>query len=208
MHRYTISPHPPSFDSQPWFPLIVRIEGFSSTISTSDLASQMVTQLQSLATSFQVRLQSVRVWGALVAFTSPGPMQPLTVRVHDPLSFNAQSTDGPQSTTSEVITDYPDLMSRARVGFRYSSAQYQRAIVVGGAGAGSRMLTISGGGPNSVVYFKLVWRPNSSSVPQLSNETEEIMSITSESDSEVLVLPYKQRVQVSGRKGSSSKNVR
>jgi hypothetical protein len=150
-----IAPHPPDFVSIPWYSLIVRIENPGAIVSTIGLQAALASQLGITFTNsaVSVRLQSVRVWGALASGTTP--LQPVTVVIFDPIQSLAVLT----SRVLEQITDYPDQVTRACIGYKYPKAQ--REVSLGISNAGNQSLLASNGlGANSVVYFKVQWRPN------------------------------------------------
>lgn len=165
--RFRISPHPPSFDAIPWNNLTVRITGASTPITTLTLQVAIAQQLGITFTAGQtnVRLQSVRVWGQLVA---TGQLQPLAVTVFDPLAavFSSSPATTPPTRVLEVLQDFPDYVSRACVAYKYPKAQRELSLFIQGTGAqNASLLAASGLGVDSVIYFNVHWRPANTTTP-------------------------------------------
>jgi hypothetical protein len=143
--------HPPDFVSIPWYNLVVRIENPGVVVTTVGLQAAIASQLGVTFTGgvIDVRVQTVRVWGALVSGTTP--LQPVSIVIFD--VFSAVG-----SRVLEQITDYPDQVTRACIGYRYPKAQREMSLRVSNTGP-ANLLAANGLGTNSVVYFKLQWRP-------------------------------------------------
>jgi hypothetical protein len=155
--RYTVSPHPSSFVSAPWYPLVVRIDSPATpTITTIQLRDAIVSQLGITLTILNVRLQTVRLWSAI---SGSSPPERLFVQVLDPISAIFGSLTAPNLRILEQLTDYPDAVNRACIGYRYPKAQREVAILCNGTDSSS-LLRTSGMGPGSVLYFYLQWRSN------------------------------------------------
>jgi hypothetical protein len=167
MRKIRVTPQPPPFEMQPWFPLIVRLLNPGVSINVVSIQNAIATQLQEDPASFVVefRLQSARFWGALA---TPGTMVPLTVRFFDPLSIQSIAATA-SSDTAMVIQDYPDVVNRARVGFKYSKAQ-QNHTIGSTIGSSSVVFTTTGMGTNSVAYISLLWRPRDTVAPTIQEE--------------------------------------
>jgi uncharacterized membrane protein YfbV (UPF0208 family) len=149
-----IAPHPPDFVSIPWYTLIVRIENPGVFVTTTILQAAIASQLgvTFAGANVGVRLQSVRVWGALASGTTP--LQPVSVVIFDPI-FAGQLTN----RVLEQITDYPDQVTRACIGYKYPKAQREVNFSITNV-TPLNLLAANGLGNNSVVYFKVQWRPN------------------------------------------------
>jgi hypothetical protein len=74
------------------------------------------------AGNIDVRLQMVRVWGALATGTSA--LQLLSVAIFDPI----QTTQATTQRILEQITDFPDQVTRACIGYKYPKAQREASL--------------------------------------------------------------------------------
>jgi hypothetical protein len=159
---------PPEFTSRPWYNLVVRIDNPGLTVTSAQLSAAIGTQLGFAGTNlFQFRLDSVRLWGALVPPTGTTPLQPCVLTILDPIAEADLATVGSQRTL-EQYTRFPDQVNRASVGFQYPAAQQCISLA---SVTGFNLLNISGAGTNSVVYFKLRWRSNVNTAPTSVNMT-------------------------------------
>jgi len=110
----------------------------------------------------------VKVWGALVSGTNV--LQPITMLVIDPIGIAAASGFGTGQRVLEQITDFPDQVSRSRVGYEYPKAQREFSLLISNAGAGApALLGLSGVGANSVAYIHLQWRATALTAPVLDD---------------------------------------
>lgn len=159
--RLTIPNHPTEFMSRPWFPVILRIDNPPQTLTLGQINGALNTQLALSGPAFSFRFLDVRLWGPL-----PVTANALILLVHD--VFQAASVVSTSFSVLEQITNYGDAVNRARVGYRYSTAQQQLSI---GASALSSfpLFVISGAGPTSVMYIKLLWRVNTSVPARVEN---------------------------------------
>jgi len=165
--------HPPAFVSFPWYNLIVRINNPGTVVTNGNLFTAMVSQLNlvagSTASGFAVRLQSVRFWGAIVAPSQTSPLAPCFMSVIDPITILFGSSAA--RNVLEQLTDYPDMFQRACVGYHYPKAQREYSLPLDNSAQNYELLNLSGGGPNSVLYFSLQWRINNRTVPSTLAET-------------------------------------
>jgi hypothetical protein len=174
-----IPSQPPSFVSFPWYPLTVRLAGVNTPIISANLFAQMTTQLNLVATVFSVRLQHVKVWGALVPPNGSAVLQPLTIQILDPIGATAASAIGGTGTrVLEQLTDFPDQVNRSSIGYIYPRAQREFAFTIN-ATSTVPLIVASGVGPNSVVYLHLQWRVDTVvPIPSLiPGETEDFVDI-------------------------------
>jgi hypothetical protein len=150
-----IAPHPPDFVSIPWYNLVVRLEDPGTLVTTVGLQAALASQLGVTFTigAVAVRLQSVRVWGALSSGTTP--LQPITIVIFDPIQTLAVLSQ----RVLEQITDYPDQVTRACIGYKYPKAQREASLGIANTTV-QTLLATNGLGTNSVIYFKVQWRPN------------------------------------------------
>jgi len=148
--RIKVPNHPPEFTSRPWFPLIVRIPDVS-TITHGSLRTNLLTQLGfgAATNTLCVRIKSIRVWGPIPV--TPAPLNCIFYDTFVDVSVS------PTDSILEQITDFPDAVNRARVGYQYSDAQYNRSNVLL-ATSTLPFVSTSGAGPGSVAYVQLLWR--------------------------------------------------
>jgi len=161
-HKIKVPNHPPEFVSQPWFNLTVRISNPSLIVDLGKVFDSLAVQLAGLnlatAGNCLARIFAVEVWGPI-----PTTNMPLNVRFYDIFDhITGSQPSGP--LTIQEITDYADQVNRARVGYRYSTAQ-QQAVVLLATGSTDRLCYVTGGGNGSVMYIRLVWRPQYASAP-------------------------------------------
>lgn len=167
-HRLKVPNHPPDFMSVPWNPLVVRMNNPTGIVDHGALYNAITTQLAGLSFTgsiIVVRLQSVRIWGPI-----PTTNTPLNVRFYDLFDEVAGSTPA-GNLALEEMTDYADQVNRARVGYCYSSAQQQKALLVT-TGSNDKIMYVTGAGAGSVAYFHLMWRPFSQGAPPQLLEEE------------------------------------
>jgi hypothetical protein len=162
-----VAPHPPDFVSFPWINIIIRIADPPTAITDTLLHSAIVSQIgltPSITTyRYVVRMQSVRVWGAIVPPNSGTVLPPVTMLVFDPIN------EGSTGHVLEQITGFPDMFQRAAVGYHYPKAQREYARILTGS---APLVTLSGVGVNSVAYFHVQLRINQTVPPSnFSSET-------------------------------------
>ena len=174
-----IMPHPPDFTSFPWYDLIVRIEGPPTSLTGAVLNAAFNNQT-GLATSSGIafRLQSVRVWGAIIPMNSGNILQPLVVVVLDPIGATAASNvGGTGPRVLQQITDYPNQVSRACIGYRYPKAQREFSFSTNASNT-TPLLNMTGVGPGSVLYYHVQWRADNIIVPSLTKaDSIEVISL-------------------------------
>jgi hypothetical protein len=183
-----ISPHPPDFTSIPWFNLVVRVINPPVNLTTILLQAAMSQQLGITFTlsNVDVRLQMVRVWGALATGTSA--LQLLSVAIFDTI----QTTQGTVPRVLEQITDFPDQVTRACIGYRYPKAQRETSLRLTNINP-ITLLAIDGAGPNSVAYFNLQWRPTAN-LPTIQDWIKKALNtqpLSDDEDSEVEIVSTK-----------------
>jgi len=176
-HRLKVPSHPTEFMSRPWFPLTVRIDNVGVDVSFLNLRSSILTQLGfGLATnSLNVRFRSIRLWGPIPVGTSP-----LNMIVYD--VFNDSPSGSSTEGVLEQITDYPDAVNRAAVGYEFSTAQQQMSVTLV-AGNGQAITSQTGAGPSSVMYINLLWRiftttPTTNGDDEYDSEIEVISQVS------------------------------
>jgi len=149
--RIRVPSHPPEFMSRPWYNLVLRIEDPGTNISLAAIRSALLTQLGFGAStiSASICLNSVRAWGPV-----PVPPNPVVMIVYDPFFDDALSAN---NSILEQITDYPDGVNRACVGYRYSTASFQRSIITSTATT-KNMFAFSGMPTGSIVYLDILWQ--------------------------------------------------
>lgn len=164
--RFNPSIHPPDFMAIPWFNLTVRLENFTSiahSIEASGVVSlpaQLKSQLNlPVATVIEFRVQSVRIWGAILPMNSGSALSNLRAQLWSVVPMIPQST-GATFVILEDISAYPDQVSRASLGFTWPKSQ--QAIPLQEGTSGTLVTLSSGGGAGVVAYFKVVWRPRPS----------------------------------------------
>lgn len=160
--KLAISSQPTDFTSRPWYNLTVRIESPPANISALTIATAIASQLGiGVASNYQMRLTSVRFWGALVSNSASAPLKPVVLSILDPIGESDLASTGSQRTL-EQFTRYPDQVNRAAVGFRYPPAQQCVSL----APVTTFVLySLVGAGADSVMYVDLRWRPNVNSSP-------------------------------------------
>lgn len=175
-HKLKVKPHPPEFTSRPWFPLVVRCENLGTSFSANGLALNLLSQLDlPSVTPIFLRLQSVKIWGALVPFGS-GPLKPLTVGFLDFIAENTSSganTVVAENRILEQYTSYPDLVNRASLGYHYSAA-HSNLVLNNNNSYDTPLMALDGVGDGSVAYYYVLWRTGrvTPTLNQLSNKSE------------------------------------
>lgn len=183
-----IPPHPTEFVSCPWFNLTVRAIAPVANFTVNALFTAMNNQLNDqLIGPVAVRLQHVKVWGALTASTAI--LQPITMIVIDPIGLAAASGFGTGPRVLEQITDFPDQVSRSRVGYEYPKAQREFSLLINSGAGGPNLLTLSGVGTNSVLYMHLQWRTFPTTAP-----VDEFDDLTLDEDVRSVRTPVRRRV--------------
>lgn len=146
-----------------------------ATVTSVLLQAAISTQLGIAFTGsiVNVRLQAVRVWGALKANDASTSLQPLSVNILDPVAstFNGSIAN----RVLEALTDYPDAVKRAAVGYKYPEAQREVSLYLANA-TPVTLLQINGGGADSVVYFNIQWRAAAGTPPPVLDEGLEIIN--------------------------------
>jgi hypothetical protein len=169
-HRLRVPHIPPEFTAVPWYPLTVRIQNPSATVTLLDLRTNIQSQL-GFTTNYivDVRLQYVQLWGALVSPSGSSFLNPVTLSCWDPFS-----SLGDGRAILEVLTDYPDQVNRASVGYQYSFAQRQVSVRLS---TSARLFSCEGVGPGAIMYVRLFWRsPNISIQSSQVEDFERIQS--------------------------------
>jgi hypothetical protein len=105
-----------------------------------------------------IRIRTIRAWGALPTFNSTAPLQPVTMVVYDLFRAFQQTATVDTSRILEQITSYPDLVSRACVGYRYDKSHSELSVAISSNANAFPIAGFSGMGPNSVVYIDILWR--------------------------------------------------
>jgi len=157
-------PHPTDFMSIPWFNLVVRVQDFNSITFGIDatgaisLYEAIRTQLQlSLNDTLEYRVQTVRIWGPLVAMNSATALQPLRARFWSLVPQIATTSSSSAFAVLEEISSYPDQVSRAALGFVYPKSQ--QAIPIQNNTSGTLVSLVLGAGTGNVAYVNVLWRP-------------------------------------------------
>jgi len=173
-----VSPHPPDFTSFPWYNLIIRLVNPPSLVSSITLFQNFLTQtgLGGLGDGIDFRFQSVRVWAPLVPMNAATTLQPLTVSVLDPIGATpASAVGGTGQRVLEQLTDYPDQVSRACVGYVYPKAQREFAFsTVNNINVPLLNITAAGSGAGAVAYFNVQWRAANFIAPPNVERSESI----------------------------------
>jgi hypothetical protein len=136
MHKLSTPAHPFQFNIQPWFSLTVRLTSLTTSLSIQGLRLAMISQLGLNFTgasdsTFDVRLQRAYFWGGLLPMNSASVLQPLTVTVRDLFITIGNDSGFPDLNSLNVLeqyADYPNQVSRAKLGFEYSDAHKQAVI--------------------------------------------------------------------------------
>jgi len=95
------------------------------------------------------RFRTVRAWGPI-----PVASAPVIANIYDIFTDPAATTT---DSILETITDYPDMVNRACIAYRYPLAQSERSVITSVA-TGTVYLGLSGMGPGSIVYIECLWR--------------------------------------------------
>jgi hypothetical protein len=172
--KFQPMPHPPDFMSRPWYALVVRINNVGTSLTSQGLATALNEQLSITVTGgfLNIRLLSIRAWGAIVPMNSTSALSPLVMVVND--LFNAVTSG--TTRILEQITSYPDQVSRACVGYKYDRAHQDLSIFMTTSGADiTNIAQFSGMGAHSVVYVHLLWRC-SINAPTFEEEWDDVQS--------------------------------
>ena len=154
--RLLVPPHPTEFVSNPWWNVVVRIINPPALVTTNILHAAIVSQLGITAPAVEVRLQNVKLWGAIVAQNAQTVLQPIQIHVQDPIALSTASGNGGIGQRELMsITDFPDQVSRSRVGYVYPKAQREFAIAVTPTSAGA-LWGINGGVGNGAIMLVYV----------------------------------------------------
>lgn len=168
-HRLTVPNHPTDYCSQPWFSLVLRIINPTGGITFGELYTAFTQQLNGIsfnASTLNVRIFSIRVWGPI-----PTTNAPLRMTVRDIFDDAVVSTTGVGNL--EIIENFADQVNRARVGYEFSAAQQQKSLFVI-ANTSDQIVALSGAGAGSVAYIRLLWRPYSASTGLSSNDVDQL----------------------------------
>jgi hypothetical protein len=150
-----VQPQPPEFASRPWFPLTVRLDAPGTIVTVRNVIDAALTQLGfGLTTPVAIRLQHIKVWGALTSFGAGSPLRPLSVAFND---FIGETSTSTLMRILEQYTRYPDQVNRACVGYEYGFA-HSAVTLLSIAAADIQLLNLIGGGADSVVYVHLLFR--------------------------------------------------
>jgi hypothetical protein len=157
MRKLVVDPHPNEFTFRPWFPLTLRIEPTGLNITLGEVQAALSTQLgtASAFSSFWVRFQEVRCWGSLRAMNAGTSLQPIVIQPND--LFSGFSFASGQEDVLESYSDYPDQVSRARIGYSYSFAQQQVSVFLN-QGSTLVLLRTTGMATGSIILIRLLWR--------------------------------------------------
>jgi hypothetical protein len=172
--KFQPMPHPPDFMSRPWYALVVRINNPGNSLSTQDVATALNEQLSITVTGgfLNIRLLSIRAWGAIVPMNSTNALSPLVMVVNDLFTAVSSST----TRILEQITSYPDQVSRACVGYKYDRAHQDLSIFMTTTTTNNTNIAqFSGMGTHSVVYVHLLWRCSISN-PTFEEEWDDVQS--------------------------------
>lgn len=157
-------PHPTDFISIPWYNLVVRVQDFTTITFGIDATGNpsvyesIRTQLQlSLNDVLEYRIQTVRIWGPIVAMNAATPLQPLRARFWSLVPQVATAAGSSSFLVLEEISSYPDQVSRASLGFVYPKSQ--QAIPIQQNNSGTLVSLTLGGGTGNVAYINVCWRP-------------------------------------------------
>lgn len=154
-HKLRVPNHPPEIEVQPWYHLVVAFpSGNYTNVTMGDVYSRLTAQsgiTVSGTAIFALRIRSTRVWG-------PIPVNPSLLRVvfrdiFDDSIGTVANTPG----VLDVIGNYGDAVNRARVGYQYSTAQQQKAVLAS-SGAIDSFINITTTG-DTTIYVDLLWRP-------------------------------------------------
>jgi len=148
--KINIPNHPTEFMSRPWFQLVLRIDNPGTSVTLGQIHGALGTQLgftPPAATAY--RFLDLRLWGPL-----PVTANALIMIVFD---IFTPGVGGVVHGVLEQITNYADAVNRARIGYRFPTAQQQQSNVATSTTA-TPLCSISGAGPSAVLYIKLLWR--------------------------------------------------
>jgi hypothetical protein len=172
--KFQPMPHPPDFMSRPWYALVVRIDNVGTQLTTQNLATALGDQLSVTVQGgfLNIRLLSIRAWGALLPMNSTNTLAPLIMVVNDLFTGLSSST----TRILEQITSYPDQVSRACVGYKYDRAHQDLSLFMTTTTTGNTNIAqFSGMGANSVVYLQVLWRC-SVNAPTFEEEWDDVQS--------------------------------
>jgi len=158
-HRIRVPSHPPEFMYRPWYALQVRIDDVASLgdgfLTTTELAAKIESQLGISVSGdiLNVRIQEVKAWGNLA-----GALNPVTMVVYDLVAATQFLGSGPSiaERTLEVIREYPDVVNRAAVGYKYSKVQQNVSVWLSTSPQTAKALWNFQG--CSLAYVYLLWR--------------------------------------------------
>jgi hypothetical protein len=172
-HRLRLNPHPPSFEGQPWFHTMVRVDSPPANLTKLVLFNAITSQLQlGFTAGIDVRMISARFWGAIPSGNTTDVPQPVQIRLKDPLSLTSVASST-ATDTQIVLIDYPDMVNRACVGYKYSRAQ-QAAVINLLPGETNTLANTTGMGANSVAYYEILWRSGANSLPNIGPSIVEV----------------------------------
>jgi len=105
---------------------------------------------------------------------SSTPLLPVVALIFDPIGATSVSVvGGTGQRVLEQLTDYPDQVNRAVVGYDYPKAQREFSLSCGTVSPGVPLVNYTGGGVNSVVYFHIQWRNTQNIAPALASASGE-----------------------------------
>lgn len=150
--------HPPEFVPNPWYNLIVRIQGvidLTTGVLNLRLREQLALRGTAAQNFIQLRIINVRVWGPIVPMDSSAALSPLRVFFWNLLPPRPIS-DSSGFSIQEECYDFPDQVRRSAVGYEYPLAQQQIAF---NPNDSQPILHLTdGAGPGNLVYVRLLWR--------------------------------------------------
>lgn len=183
--------HPPPFTAAPWYNLVVRIRNFPGSFTAIVLRDSIISQLGLPPTfsSMCVRLQKIRIWGALGQ-----NLNSVSAIIRDPIAIATSSSSapgvGPRVLTQ--ITDFPDQVNRSCVGYKYPKAQREFSLILDALQDAPLVLS-AGVGNTSVAYIDVQWRANDIT-PDSFQITPPFEGLSVESDSSnesVEIIPHR-----------------
>ena len=166
--RFSVPPNPPSFTAVPWYSLVLRVTGFNSNVTNGDLYSALQSQLGIVTPTFVARIKSVRFWAPIVS-----SLTPVSVTVFDLVAPSFSTILSVQTRVLDVLMDYPDVVNRASLGYKYPPAQRAVSVRLEAINLFTMFNTV-GFGAQSVMYVNLEWRANFiNSPPALFSNAED-----------------------------------
>lgn len=160
--KFNVPAHPTDFTLNPWLKVTVRNEAPGLLFTLSDLVVNFISQTgfeHTPGRAFEVRVQRFKIWGDIVA---PGEATktpaPITVAIRDLIHTAIANT---QARRQAVFKSYPNMVSRAKLGYEYSKPQQNVVLQNGSTGASDiTLLELNGSGPNTLLYYDILIRPH------------------------------------------------